>query len=130
MTLTKRKFFKRKNRTKIYNVYTTAIDRACELAERYQNKVTILRSRKNDFQTGSHIWSLLDRAEKEFTSTFEHYAYLRCANLKCSAFTVNLTEYDELVQDIQKLTNAIGNISALLEVIDYLERNELKVRAK
>ena len=130
MILTKREFFKRKNHQKVYSVYTTAVDRAYDLSDRYQSKVNILRNRKRDFQTGSHIWTLIDKAEQDLTSSFEQCAYLRCANLKRNNFVVSPVEYDALVLDIQKLSLAIGSISGLLDVIDYLERNELKVRAK
>lgn len=130
MLLKRREFFKHKNRPKIYSVYAQAVDRAYDLSERYLSKVTILRNRKREFITGSHIWALLDKTEKEFTSSFEHYAYLRCSGLKENAFTVNIAEYDHIILDAQKLANAIGNISAVLDLIDYLERNKLKVRAK
>lgn len=130
MVLTKREFFKRKNRQKVYSVYATAVDHAYDLSDRYQSKVNILRTRKRAFQTGSHIWTLIDKAEQDLTSSFEQCAYLRCANLKRNNFIVSPIEYDALVLDIQKLSLAIGSISGLLDVVDYLERNELKVRAK
>lgn len=130
MILNRREFFKRKNRPKIYNVYAQAVDRAYDLSERYQSKVIILRNRKREFSTGSHIWTLLDKTEKEFTSSFEHEAYLRCNSLKRNAFTVNIAEYDNIILDTQKLANAIGYISAVIDFVDYLDQKKLKVRAK
>ncbi len=130
MNMTKREFFRRKNRASLYNIYENAISRAYDLSERYLTKVNILRNRKNDFQTGSHIWILLNNLEKDITSSFEYYACLRCNSLKQTAFKVNMKEYDEVILDTQKLANAIGKMETMLDIVDYMERNTLKMRAK
>lgn len=130
MNLTERQFFARKNKDQIYNIYENTVGQAYELAERYAKKVELLRNRIRDFQTGSHIWYWLTEIEKNQTSSFEQCAYLRCVNLKRTSFIVSLNEYEATILDIQKLANSVGIISSALEFVDYLERNELKVRAK
>lgn len=130
MNLTKKQFFTRKNKNQIYTIYEDAVSQAYELAEYYSKKVELLRNRIRDFQTGSHIWCWLTEIEKNQTSSFEKCAYLRCVNLKRTSFTVSLNEYEAIMLDIQKLATSVGIISSTLEFVDYLERNELKVRAK
>lgn len=130
MNLTKKQFFARKNKNQIYTIYEDTIDQVYELAERYSKKVALLRNRIRDFQTGSHIWYWLTEIEKNQTSSFEQCAYLRCVSLKRTSFIVGLDEYEAITLDIQKLANSVGIISSALEFVDYLERNELKVRAK
>lgn len=130
MNLTKKQFFTRKNKNQIYTIYENTVGHAYELAERYSKKVELLRNRIRDFQTGSHIWYWLTEIEKDQTSSFEQCAYLRCVNLKRTSFTVSLNEYEAITSDIQKIANSVGIISSALDFVDYLERNELKVRAK
>ena len=130
MNLTKKQFSARKNKDQIYSIYEATIDQAYELAECYSKKVALLRNRIRDFQTGSHIWYWLTEIEKDQTSSFEQCAYLRCVNLKRTAFTVSLNEYEAITLDVQKLATSVGIISAALEFVNYLEQNELKVRAK
>lgn len=130
MNLTEKQFFTRKNKDQIYTIYENTVGQAYELAERYSKKVELLRNRIRDFQTGSHIWYWLTEIEKNQTSSFEQCAYLRCVNLKRTSFIVSLNEYEATILDIQKLANSVGIISSALKFVDYLERNELKVRAK
>ena len=130
MNLTISEFFKRKNRKQVYHVYEQTINYAYDLSERYANKLAILRNRKNDFMRSLHIWTMLDKVEKDVTSNFEFCAFSRCNNLKRTAFIVSLSEYSNIMLDIQKLAKAVGQIESALDFIDYLERNELKVRAK
>lgn len=130
MNLTQKQFFARKNKNQIYTIYDDTVGQAYELAERYSKKVALLRNRIRDFQTGSHIWYWLTEIEKSQTSSFEQCAYLRCVNLKRTSFIVGLDEYKAITLDIQKLANSVGIISSALEFVDYLEQNELKVRAK
>ena len=130
MNLTEKQFFTRKNKDQIYTIYENTVGQAYELAERYSKKVELLRNRIRDFQTGSNIWYWLTEIEKNQTSSFEQCAYLRCVNLKRTAFTVSLNEYEAITLDVQKLATSVGIISSALEFVDYLEQNELKVRAK
>lgn len=130
MVLTKREFFKRKNRKKVYDVYVDAVDRAYELSERYANKLSILRKRKDEYRTNSHIWAILNKTENDNASSFEYCAFLRCNNLKRNAFIVSIEEYDNIILDTQKLARAVGSIDGVLDFIDYLEHHNLVVRVR
>ena len=130
MLLSERKFFKRKNRKRLYSLYITDMERAEAIADKYKAKVDALRNRKSDFATGSYIWTFLDKVEKDFTSSFEHWAYVRCAGIMRESVVITPDDYDEVLLDIQKLSCAIGNITSALDFVDYLEYNKLKVRAK
>ena len=130
MNLTKREFFKRKNRNKVYSTYEDTINRAYDLSERYYNMVSILHSRIKGYRKDSYIWQLLNKVEHDHASLYDFCAFQRCNNIKRSAFIVNVNEYNEIILDTQKLARAIGAIDSTLEFVDYLERNELKVRVK
>jgi len=130
MLITKKEFFSRKNRKHVYSVYENAIDEAYELSERYSNKLNILRKRKDEYRTNSHIWKLLSKVESNNASSFESCAFLRCNNLKRTAFVVSPDEYNSVILDIQKLAKAVGNIDGILDFIDHLEHNNLVMRVK
>lgn len=130
MIITKKEFFSRKNRKQIYQVYEKAVDYAYDLSERYANKLSVLRKRKDEYRTNSHIWKILSDVESSNSSSFEYCAFLRCNNLKRTAFVVSPAEYDNIVLDAQKLSRAIGKMESTIDFIDYLEHNNLVVRVK
>jgi hypothetical protein len=130
MNITKKEFFKHKNRKQVYAVYENTVNCAYDLSERYANKLSILRKRKDEYRANSHIWKILSDVESSNASFFESCAFLRCNNLKRSAFVVSLEEYDNIVLDTQKLAKAIGNIESTLDFVNYLEHNNLVVRVK
>jgi hypothetical protein len=130
MIITKREFFKRKNRKCVYSIYESAVDRAYDLSERYATKLSILRKRKDEYRANSHIWKLLSNVENNNASSFEYCAFLRCNNLKRDAFVVTIDEYDKIILDIQKLACAIGNIECALDFVTTLEHDNLAVRIK
>lgn len=129
MNITRKEFFKRKNRKRIYMAYENTVNRAYDLSESYAAKLTTLRKRKDDYRANSHIWKILNKVEQDNSSSFESCAFLRCNNLKRTAFVVSLEEYDNISLDIQKLARAIGNMDGVLSFISHLEQNELGVRS-
>jgi hypothetical protein len=130
MNLTKRQLFKRKNRSQLYTIYEDTITAAYEIAERYESELTTLRNRKADFRSNTHIWNILNGTELDNTRTFESCAYIKCCSLKRNAVTVTVSEYQSINDDIYMLSKAIGNIRAVLDFVNYIERKELTVRAK
>lgn len=125
MLISRRKFFKRKNREKIYNIYY-----AYDLSETYERVLNNLRKTKDEYRCNYHIWKILSDVEYDTTTAFQSCSFLRCNNLKRAAFLVSLQEYDSIILDTQKLARAIGNIEKTLSFVDYLENNNLVVRAK
>lgn len=128
MNLTKKEFFKRKNRKDIYKIYEDVIDRAYDVSEEFANKIRQLKGMKDEHRNNTYIWDILDMVEKDCTRSFEYEAFLRCNTLKKNAYIVSTAVYDTINLDIIKLSNAIGRIKETNNFIEYLKRNELGVR--
>ena len=129
--MTKKEFFNRKNRNKIYNIYETIIWQAHSWSNEYDKHIKTLRALKDKYRTTEHIWELLDRVENDCGSNYELEAFCRCQQLTDdSAFKVDTVQYEIIQTDIMKFTTAIGKIKQVIDFIDYVEDKELTVRAK
>lgn len=130
MNMTKSEFFKRKNRDKIYQIYKDVIYSAYEFSDKYYDCLNQIKAFKDKYRMNNYIWEMLDRVELDCSSNYEMDAYCRCQQLKEKAFYVNTVQYDVAQIDIVKFTKAIGKMEQLIDLITYLEDNELGVRSK
>jgi hypothetical protein len=73
---------------------------------------------------------MLDRAENDCGSNYEMFSYCRCQQLKVKDFNVTPVEYDVLQNGIIRLSTAIGRMKQVIDFVEYLETNELSVRAR
>ena len=129
MNMTKREFFKRKNRGAVYGIYEDVVNRAFDVSEEYHNNIKMLRNYKSQFRMNTHMYEILERLEKDVTSSFEYCAYLRCQGLKADNYKVTPVIYDVIDMDIYKLAGATGKMRGVFYLIQYMESNELGIRS-
>ena len=130
MNLTKRQFFKRKNRKHIYNIYRSTVDRAYELSQEYYNNVDYLQELKGKYRTNTYIWDILSNLEYNTTGAYHHCSATRCQHLKSTPYKVDVIAYDAVNTDIATLSAANGKMRGTFNIIEELEHQELTVRAK
>ena len=130
MNLTRRQFFKRKNRKYIYNIYQSTVDRAHEVSQEYYNNVERLQSFKNKYRTNTYIWEILSDLEYNTTGASYHCSGTRCQQVKSTPYKVDIQAYNVLINDIAKLSAANGKMRGTFNILEELEHQELTVRAK
>lgn len=130
MNLTRKQFFKRKNRKHIYNIYESTIDTAYELSQEYYNNVDHLQELKGKYRTNTYIWDILSNLEYNSTGGIYHCSATRCQQIKSAPYTVTVNTYNVLVTDITKLSAANSKMSGTFNIIEDLEHQELTIRAK
>ena len=129
MNMTKREFFKRKNKVIAYEVYTDTVHHAYEVADEYYMSLLELIDKKDKYRTNTHIWELLNQLYNEVTVYHITNSYYRCIMSKETPYKVRFNEYGIMYKDIQKLVECLGKIEATFNVINYLEENELGIRS-
>ena len=130
MNITKREFFKRKNRKHIYSIYENAVERAYELSQEYYNKVEYLQELKKKYRTNTYIWDILSALEYNSTGASYHCSATRCQQLKSTPYKVDVKAYDVINVDIARLSDANGKMRGTFNIIEDLEHSDLTVRAK
>ena len=122
MNITKREFFKRKNRKQLYNIYDDVIKKSYELSNDYFNNLETLNEYKSEFRTNTYIWDMLEALEYNVT----HPAYLcsatRCQQIKSTACKVDTSTYAILIIDMNKLSAANGHMEELFNIIRGQEK--------
>ena len=130
MNLTRREFFKRKNRKNIYCIYEDVVDRAYELSQDYYNNVEYLQELKSKYRTNSYIWDILSSLEYNSTGASYHCSATRCQHIKSASYKVDVNAYNIINTDIERLSTANGKMRGTFNIIEQLEHQELTVRAK
>ena len=129
MNITKRQFFKRKNRKLIYSIYENAVERAYELSQEYYNNVDYLQELKGKYRTNTYIWDILSALEYNSTGASYHCSATRCQHLKSTPYKVDVKAYDVINIDITKLSAANGKMRGTFNIIEELEKNDLGIRS-
>lgn len=130
MNLTKKQFFRRKNRKQIYSIYEDVIDRAYELSQEYYNNVGYLQELKNKYRTNTYIWGILSSLEYNSTGASYHCSATRCQHIKSTSYKVDIKAYSVINIDIARLSAANGKMRGTFNIIEQFEHQELTVRAK
>lgn len=130
MNLTKKEFFKRKNRKHIYSIYESTVDRAYELSQEYYNNVDHLQELKGKYRTNTYIWDILSNLEYNSTGASYHCSATRCQQIKSTPYKVDIQTYNILSNDITKLSAANGKMRGTFNIIEELEHQELTIRTK
>ena len=130
MDMTKREFFKLKHRKHIYNIYSNVASRAYDLSETFLTKLKLIRELKDHYRDNDSIWQLLHNTEAVCTSNFEFEAIVRCNSAGKNDFKTSHAAYGALTYDIRKLSLAIGRMSAVIDLFEYMKKNDLCLRAK
>lgn len=129
MNLTKKQFFKRKNRKHIYSIYESTVDRAYELSQEYYNNVDRLQELKGKYRTNTYIWDILSSLEYNSTGAGYHCSATRCQQIKSTPYKVDIHTYNVLVTDITKLSATNGKMRGTFNIIEELEENDLGIRS-
>ena len=129
MNLTKREFFKRKNRKQLYNIYENAVENSYELSNDYFNNLETLNEYKSEFRNNTYIWDMLEAIEYNVTHSSHLCSATRCQQLKSTPYKVDALTYGILLKDINKLSAANGQMRGLFNILDYLKREELGIRS-
>lgn len=130
MNLTKKQFFKRKNRKHIYSIYEGTVDRAYELSQDYYDNVEHLQELKGKYRTNTYIWDMLSELEYNATGAGYHCSATRCQQIKSTPYKVDIQAYNILLNDITKLSAANGKMRGTFNILEELEHQELTIRAK
>lgn len=130
MNLTKKEFFKRKNRKYIYSIYESTVDRAYELSQEYYNNVDHLQEWKRKYRTNTYIWDILSDLEYNSTGGGYHCSATRCQQIKSTPYKVDIHAYNVLITDITKLSAANGKMRGTFNILEELEHQELTIRVK
>jgi hypothetical protein len=129
MIMTKRQFFKRKNRKYIYSIYENIVERAYDLSQDYYNNVEYLQKLKKKYRTNTYIWDILSSVEYNSTGGTYHCSATRCQQVKSTPYKVDIRAYDVLNTDIARLSLANGKMRSVYTIVENLENNELGIRA-
>lgn len=55
--------------------------------------------------------------------------FLRCQGVNDPVYKVNSARYEVITRDIIKLNGAVGRMTAIVDLVSYLEKNKLGIRA-
>lgn len=130
MLMTKKEFFKRKNKSKVYNQYDNMVSNLYETSNTYKRKVSNLRSLQQNYRTTEHIYNIITQVLNDVTSNFETCAYEVGTMCKNSNYKVDMELFTSLQYKIGILEASIARISTVETIVNYFERNELQVRSK
>ena len=130
MTITKREFFKRKNRKNIYTIYENTVERAYDASQDYYNNLDYLQELKKKYRNNTYIWDILAALENNSTGSAYHCSATRCQQIKSTPYKVTIQAYDMLNKDIVKLSLGNGRMRCAFAIIEDLAKNELTMRAK
>lgn len=130
MLISKKEFFKRKNRNTIYHIYENSVNVLASVTEQFNGKLNTIRNMKNQYKNSEHIYHLLDAMENDMSDSFHSCAFYHGQLIKSSNFIADIKVYQCLHNYIARLERGIGTMGALIDTITYLERNELGVRSK
>lgn len=130
MNMTKKEFFKRKNRKQIYSIYEDVVDMAYELSQDYYDNVEYLQELKSKYRINTYIWDILSSLEYNSTGASYHCSATRCQQIKSNPYKVDIQTYNILSNDITKLSAANGKMRGTFNIIEELEHQELTIRAK
>lgn len=130
MNLTRKQFFRRKNRKQIYSIYQSTIDIAHEISQEYYNNVERLQLFKNKYRNNTYIWDILSALEYNATGAGYHCSGTRCQQIKSTPYKVDIQAYNILITDISKLSAANGKMRGTFNILEELEHKQLTVRAK
>lgn len=126
MFLTKRKFFSRKNKISLYAKYKTDYDRFEDTCDGYKSSIAELIQAIDDHRHTEHIRTYLSYILNNNTGVGREeicYKYLDTHNL-----LLDVDDYSALTTKIKKMTRAIGEIGAALDLVRFLDENELAIR--
>lgn len=129
MLITKREFFKRKNRNTLYHIYEGAVNDFASITEQFNGKLNTIRNLKNQYRNSEHIYHLLDAMENDMSSSFYRCTFYEGQLIKSSNFIADMKIYQSLNTHISRLTRGVGVMESLINTLTYLERNELGVRS-
>ena len=130
MNLTKRQFFKRKNRKHIYGIYEDIVERAYNISDDYYSNLDRLQEFKEKYRTNTYIWDILSVLEYNITHSAYRCSGTRCQQIKSTPYKVTIQAYDMLNTDIEKLTYANGKMISIFTMLENMEKNDLTVRTK
>lgn len=130
MLMTKKEFFKRKNRNKVYNQYDNMVSNLHEISNTYKNKVANLRALQQNYRTTEHIYNIITEVLNNVTTSYETCAYEVGTMCKDSNYKVDMDLFAFLQYKIGILEASIARISTVETIVNYFERNDLQVRSK
>ena len=129
MLISKKELFKRKNRSTLYHIYEDVVNTLASITEQFNGKLNTIRNMKNQYKNSEHIYHLLDAMENDMSDSFHSCAFYHGQLIKSSNFIADIKVYQYLHNYILRLERGIGTMGALIDTINYLERNELGVRS-
>ena len=129
MLITKKELFKRKNRTTLYHMYENSANTLAVLAEQFEAKLRTIRSMMNQYKNNSYIYDMLSKVANDMDSSFCNCSLYTGQLIKSSNYVVDLKAYQCLDAHHARLSRAIGKMESVIDIINYLERNELRVRS-
>ena len=130
MLMTKKEFFKRKNRNKVYNQYDCMVSNLYELSNTYKRKVMNLRALQQNYRTTEHIYNIITEILNDVTCSVETCAYEIGTMCRNSNYKIDMDLFTSLQYKIGILEASIARISTVETIVNYFERNELQVRSK
>lgn len=129
MLISKKELFKRKNRNTLYHIYENSANTLASLAEQFESKLKTIRNLKNQYKNNSYIYDMLCKVEDDMDTSFYNCSLYIGQLIKSSNYIVDLKVCQCLGTDNARLLRAIGKMESVIDIVNYLERNELGVRS-
>lgn len=130
MLMTKKEFFKRKNRIRVYNQYDNMVSNLHETSDTYRKRLILLRHLQAQYRNTEHIYNIITQVLSDVTSSYETCAYEIGTMCKNSNYKVDMQLFDSLQYKIGILEASIAKMSTVENIIHYFESNELQIRSK
>lgn len=131
MLISKKKFFKRKNRKAIYEVYEELVSLYNSVARSYYDNLKVIRKYKDQFKDTGHIYELICMVEEDVTWPSNINTCHKGLVVDDINYIANVEYvYRYTPNYIDRLSYNIGKMSSLISILEYFDSNDLGVRSK
>lgn len=125
--MTKRQFFKRKNRDNVYRIYKQQFDSVQNDASVYLAKLGVVKGLMNSYRNDTHLYEFL----KSVVDSVDTYAITSTAYLydgmKFNGIDDSMRIYNSLIIASYRLSHSIGKLNAAIELVNILDKKDLSI---
>ena len=128
MYLTKREFWKRKNKKHIYQTYKDHWSRFIGNCEVLCDKIWALDKLIDEHKETEHVYRYLVKVKDDATSLSQYVIACKYSGATVSDMLLSFDAYKDLMFKCSTITRSIGKIDSAILLCDMLEKCELTIR--
>lgn len=125
--MTKRQFFKRKNRDNVYRIYKQQFESVQNYAGVYLAKLGAVKALMDSHKNNTHLYEFL----KSVVDCVDTYAITSTAYLydgmKFNGIDDSMRIYNSLISASYKLSHSIGRLNTAIELVTTLDKKDLSI---